>query len=222
MTNYAYIKSALQRMKDIRDDFLDGELDEQAIPAYLDGNVLSRQIFISRLIIAMHMVNGTKQKRQCLDFGCGSGILLPWLTERFDHVHGVDLDLRFARLFCGENAKLTLSTAPTADMAPKSLDLILALDVLEHMHEPAETICELAELLRPEGLMIISGPTENWIYRMGRRIVGFDGHYHHTNIYDIGDAAGRLLHLKRKVRVLPLLPLFEILCLASRPQVCES
>jgi 2-polyprenyl-3-methyl-5-hydroxy-6-metoxy-1,4-benzoquinol methylase len=217
MNNYFYIRQAICKMKEIRPGFLDGELDEQAVPSYLDGNSLSRLVFVSRLLIAMSIANSSIKKQQCLDFGCGSGILLPWLAERFDRVYGVDLDLRFARLFCSANDKIRLAESlSSAGIVAHSQDLILVLDVLEHMRDPSETIFELASLLSPDGVMIISGPTENWLYRLGRRIVGFEGHYHHTNIYAIGQSASDVLRVYRKVRILPIFTLFEILCLQHK------
>jgi 2-polyprenyl-3-methyl-5-hydroxy-6-metoxy-1,4-benzoquinol methylase len=214
MNNYRYIRQAIRKMKKIRPRFLDGELDEQALPSYLDGNVMSRLVFISRLLIAMSMVDICGQKQQCTDFGCGSGILLPWLAERFENVNGIDLDLRFAQFFCPETENIRLAESlASADIAPQSQNLILALDVLEHMDDPSETIRILASLLHSEGIMIISGPTENWLYRLGRRIVGFDGHYHRTNIYAIGESASNVLRMYRKARILPIFTLFEILCL---------
>jgi len=64
--------------------------------------------------------------------------------------------------------------------------------------------------LRPDGRMIVSGPTESWVYRLGRRIAGFQGPYHMTTIHHIERALGERL-ARLTVRCLPpVLPLFRI------------
>ena len=34
-------------------------------------------------------------------------------------------------------------------------------------------------------MLIISGPTESFLYKIGRKLAGFSGDYHVTNIYDV-------------------------------------
>jgi hypothetical protein len=40
-------------------------------------------------------------------------------------------------------------------------------------------------MLKPGGRLLVSLPTENALYRLGRRIAGFSGHYHHANAASI-------------------------------------
>jgi 2-polyprenyl-3-methyl-5-hydroxy-6-metoxy-1,4-benzoquinol methylase len=44
------------------------------------------------------------------------------------------------------------------DIEPGSLDLVLCLDVLEHLANPWDAVCRFSDLLRPGGRMIISVP----------------------------------------------------------------
>jgi hypothetical protein len=74
----------------------------------------------------------------------------------------------------------------------------------------AELLEILVRKLAPGGVLILSGPTENGLYRLGRRIAGFDGHYHETTIYHIEAVAERLLRRVAVRSVLPLAPLFRI------------
>jgi hypothetical protein len=43
----------------------------------------------------------------------------------------------------------------------------------------------LAESLADDGVVIVSGPTESPLYRLGRRVAGFGGHYHKHTVFDV-------------------------------------
>ena len=66
-----------------------------------------------------------------------------------------------------------------------SLDYVVATDVLEHVPDLGSCIATFARLLRPAGLLVMSGPTETALYRLGRLLAGFAGkeHYHHTDVF---------------------------------------
>jgi 2-polyprenyl-3-methyl-5-hydroxy-6-metoxy-1,4-benzoquinol methylase len=167
-------------------------LDEQAGPAYLEGMALSRWAFWRRLAVVASRLPASGAT--CLDFGCGLGIMLPMLRRRFATVRGVDLTPEAGRRFLkhwdadyGEShGDVVISPdLKSTGLADGSVDLILALDVLEHVDQLEETLEPMRRLLRPDGKLVVCGPTENWIYKLGRRIVGFSGEYHHRGIADI-------------------------------------
>jgi hypothetical protein len=111
-----------------------------------------------------------------------------------------------------EAVRHSLESLPSSQYAA-----IFALDALEHNHNVAEIVDLLVASLRSDGVLIISGPTENSLYKMGRRIAGFSGHYHKTTIYDIERIVEQRLRLERR-RVLPLgVPLFSISCWRKSP-----
>jgi SAM-dependent methyltransferase len=51
-------------------------------------------------------------------------------------------------------------------------DLIVALDVLEHVKDLESVLASLLRLLASGGRLVVSGPTENIFYRIGRRLSG--------------------------------------------------
>ena len=69
---------------------------------------------------------------------------------------------------------------------------------------------QLASKLKPDGVLIISGPSESALYRLGRKIAGFDAHYHETNIFAIEEAAKAELELVDVRSLPPIFPLFRI------------
>lgn len=194
------------------------ELDEQAGPAYLEGFALSRWIFWRRLSKVIELLPARGEV--CLDFGCGFGLLLPQLRRRFSSLHGVDLMPGLAREFLAEwdrrfgtdHGDVEVSAGiETSGLGEASVDLILALDVLEHVDALEDILERMSHLLRPGGRLLVSGPTESWWYRLGRRAVGFSGEYHVRSIHDIRDAMSRRFEVTLVGRVFAPLTLFHLL-----------
>ena len=89
-------------------------------------------------------------------------------------------------------------------------DWVFAIDSLEHNDNYPELLQRLAEKLTPDGILVLSGPTENSLYKLGRRIAGFSGDYHKTNIYDIEKAASKHLRLIQSLSIFPGVPFFSL------------
>lgn len=69
--------------------------------------------------------------------------LSPWLVEHSARSFGVDV---------------RRGTVETLDLAPRSFDVVAALDVLEHLADPLATLRRCADLLAPDGVMIVQTP----------------------------------------------------------------
>jgi 2-polyprenyl-3-methyl-5-hydroxy-6-metoxy-1,4-benzoquinol methylase len=194
-------------------------LDEQGVPSYVEGFFLSRWLFWRRIVVA-HGLVARHANGSCLDFGCGVGTMLPLLSERFRTVHAVDTEAGVTReairlwdeAYGASHRNVRVSTSlQEAGIPERSLDLILALDVLEHVPDPHGTLAEMDRLLKPEGILLISGPTENRLYRFCRWLVGFSGHYHMRSILDIEKAATGLFEVRRLRRLVFPFTLFVLL-----------
>jgi len=74
------------------------------------------------------------------------------------------------------------------------------------------TLTQLLRLLEPGSQLVISAPTENFLYRFGRRLAGpeYSGEYHQRGVAEIR----RMLAERTGVRQIATLywpvPLFEI------------
>lgn len=76
---------------------------------------------------------------------------------------GGDPDLQFSRSFLEEEGGVNFAYNLSALQLPEnSLDVILVLDVLEHVEDPEQTIMSLVSFLKSSGMLIVSGPTENF------------------------------------------------------------
>lgn len=167
------------------------ERDEMAVPSYCHANPLIRRLFWKRLQLGLELLRPSGSER-CLDFGAGSGVLLPALSKRCARVYAADLLPEPARRMVERrklaNVQVLDSPLPALEaFGGERLDAILALDVLEHVDDLSGVIRHFVSLLRPGGRVIMSGPTETPVYRLGRVLAGFagKGHYHHTNVFDI-------------------------------------
>ena len=195
-----------------------GRLNEAGFPAYSHQNPLINWLFWKRLHKVINYTERFSPYNRTLDFGCGSGVMLPFLCGISQSVTALDLDLlpleRVQRyrpfppnLTVHDARKKTLQDLPIG-----SFDLILALDVLEHVQDLPTTLLQLLKLLSPDGQIVISGPTENALYKLGRALAGpeYSGDYHERGILEVRK------QLQFQARVLPIaklywpLSLFEI------------
>ena len=194
--------------------------DESAIPSYTHYNPLVRWIMFRRLDVILELLHNKVAPGSdggIFEFGCGVGLLLPRLSQISTTVYATDICLDAAKktvqYYGCKNVTLIPPDQLLEAIPDKSLNAIIAADVLEHVDNLEEIIGIFRAKLAPHGSMIISGPTENVIYGICRKIAGFTGEYHVRNIFDIervAESAGFRLVEQRSLPF-PILPkLFRI------------
>jgi SAM-dependent methyltransferase len=173
----------------------DEDRAEMAIPSYLHPNPALRWMAWRRLEVVVDVLKRLAPPKGkgsvALDFGCGSGVLFRDTLACFDRVIGVDLVLGAAKALVSELGlkDVALHSPAEADsVVPNgSVDLIIAAEVLEHVDDLPPTLRQFKSWLKPNGRLLVSLPTENALYRLGRRLAGFSGHYHHSNAASIDE-----------------------------------
>lgn len=207
-----------------------GRLDEAGFSAYSHRNPLINWLFWKRLHIAMKYIERSAPYENILDFGCGSGVMLPFLSERSQHVVAFDVDLHpleqvKQHIPLAANVQtLDANHASLSSLPPKSFDLINALDVLEHVGDLPQTLSQLMNLLKPSGQLVVSGPTENFLYQIGRKIAGpeYSGAYHERGIAEIKRELKRIARVEHIATLYQPIPLFEIFAAFNRPAGSHS
>ncbi len=157
--------------------------DEMAIPSHTHRNPLIRWLMWRRCEV-IHALANLGESEAVLEFGCGMGLFLPALADTAGKVWAVDLFPQCAQRL---SEMLNLEVAFVANLSEipdASLDAVVAADVMEHLESPREYATEFRRTLRPGGRLLVSGPTENLAYKIGRIAAGFadKGGYHHTDI----------------------------------------
>lgn len=94
-----------------------------------------------------------------LDVGCGGGVFLERMRDFGWNVCGLELAEDIARRV-EQRTGITIhvGTLPHTDLAPQSFDAVTMWHVLEHVPDPRGLLKCAAELLRPNGLLVIEVP----------------------------------------------------------------
>lgn len=94
-----------------------------------------------------------------LELGCSHGSFVALLRQAGYDASGLELSpwvVEFGR----QNFGIPVFVGPleTLDIEPGSLDIIVSMDVLEHLADPVATMRHCLTLLKPDGLLLIQTP----------------------------------------------------------------
>jgi len=122
--------------------------DRLALIAALEGDhfwFTGRRALVTR-ILDRHLDHVTV----ALEIGCGTGSFLPELARRADRVIGLDP-------LAPEGDVMVRGEAERLPFERESFDLVVALDVLEHVDDSV-ALAEMERVLRPGGLAVATVP----------------------------------------------------------------
>lgn len=149
---------------------------------YVSKNPVVRHIFWSRLRAIAGML--PKEGGRCLDFGGGTGALLPTLSGAFRDVVCADMDTTLAEKIKRHFALKNVEVENADLLHPyhgQKFDAVVAADVLEHFKDLSGPIESIKARLRAGGRLYTSLPSENALYVLLRVVLRKQkpaDHYH--------------------------------------------
>jgi SAM-dependent methyltransferase len=144
-------------------------------------------VYKRRFVIAVDVLVACRPK-DCgciVEIGYGAGLLFRTLSPMAREVVGVDLlDTRAASAVNGmlqkqglANVRLVKGSVLALPLADSSVDALLCLSMLEHLHPGAEMKAaarEIERVLTPNGVAVIGFPIKNVVTRALFQVLGYD------------------------------------------------
>lgn len=133
--------------------------DNDSVTAWTAGPLRKDQRLVQALI------ERQPSARSVLDFGCYSGEFLEQLPAQMDK-YGIEVSSTAAEL---ASRRAGASVVPALKLLPPDLrfDIIVAMDVIEHVASPRTLLQQLIERLAPNGsLVVTTGDGGNALWRL--------------------------------------------------------
>lgn len=162
-------------------------------------------VYKERFVMALAALDrcGTPRPGCLVEVGYGQGLLFPTLSGMADRVIGVDplpaeaascIDQMLKRLQI-TNVSLLSGTVSQIPLADRSVDTLLCLSVLEHLHTGKEmdgAIAEIVRVLRIGGSAVLGFPVKNRLTRLLFKMIGYnDDEIHPSSHRDIVASCGQ-------------------------------
>ena len=93
-----------------------------------------------------------------LDFGCGEGAFSQRLVDAGMKVDACDIDTSKIKAKVNRVITLDLNKKDIQDSIPDKYDMVVALEIIEHLENPWKYLGDSIQLLKPGGIIILSTP----------------------------------------------------------------
>jgi SAM-dependent methyltransferase len=114
-----------------------------------------------------HSNEGSVPTRKLLELGCGLGHLLGLLQDDF-HCVGIDLidySIEQTKINAPKAEAYQMSADDLSAFESESFSAVVALHLVEHLPDPANTIRQVSRILRPGGLWLFATPHPDYSLR---------------------------------------------------------
>ena len=114
--------------------------------------------------------------KAALDVGCGAGLLTEPLARLGARATGLDAapeNIGAARAHAAETGlEVEYLAGGIEAVAGRRFDLVVSMEVIEHVADTAAFVAGLADALAPDGLMVLSTPNRTWLSHLAMITIG--------------------------------------------------
>ncbi len=154
-----------QKMKLTQEKLLEMDLHRKVSQNYSNIREKNRQAryykdYWIRSILSLF----DKKHKKILDYGCGTGILYPYIKAKFNSSYtGIDISKDMLELAKNKfpRIKLVQMDGEALKFKPNSFDAVIVFGSLHHVPDPKKAIMEIRKVLSSKGSLLISEPTSN-------------------------------------------------------------
>ena len=148
-----------------------------------------------------------------LEFGYGSGLLLPTLATISSKLYGIDIGTdSTAVTSClkkiNVSAILYENDLLEMDFKDNAFDLIVAFSIFEHINDCRKILQKMFHILKPNGRLLVGMPRVDKNMARLFSLIGFDTiEQHHVTSYKsfLNDCRGAFI-LEKQAKIFPFLP----------------
>ena len=159
------------------------------------------QITLTRYQEILKKIKPYQKTNKLLDFGCGLGHFLEAAKEENWDVYGYELSQKANELLIDKNIKTICEEEFT--QYNNQFDVIICIEVIEHVTHPLETIFQIQKLLRSGGILYLTTPNiKNFSLSYMKNKEFFITYPEHLNYFTVKsirkilDPYFNILHLK--------------------------
>ncbi len=149
-----------------------------------------------------------------LEFGYGSGLLLPTLAAISNRLYAIDITSNpdvvqsCLQKLNINNVELYQNDLLTINFPDNKFDLIVAFSVFEHIHDCRQILQEMFGILKPHGSLLVGMPRVDKKMTKLFEIIGYDRieQHHVTDYKSFLNACRGYFVLGKQSRLFPFLP----------------
>ncbi len=142
--------------------------------------------FKSRRNLILGLLKKTQHRGFIMDIGCGTGYNLFCLQKMFRKAIGIDVS-KDALLFAKTRQTMSLALADVKKIPIKynSADVVLALDVIEHVENDDDAIKEIRSILKKNGTLVLTVPAFGFLWSKHDDILHHKRRYNKKSIDEL-------------------------------------
>ena len=150
------------------------------------GIPIVSNLFRKRVDVSLKFAS-LKDDSTILDVGCKDGYLLKLIRSGNQSCKCYGIEKNPKGLEIIENCDVRVADVTNLPFGNNFFEIVFVLDVLEHVKDLDKAIEEIKRVLKNNGFVVLSGPTETWFYKLCRlfyrQMIDYEEHVH--TIYGI-------------------------------------